>query len=239
MRQDHRPFILKKAYLRFQAFYVRRFLRPQLEALGDGHTIFQPWNLHLFGAPIRIGSFANIITTPDQKVRISIWSETEDIPGISIGNYCLICPGVRLGAARQIDIADNCMLAGNVYITDADWHGLYNRIAPGADAPVKLEENVWVGDSSIVTKGVTIGRNSVIGAGSVVVGDIPANTVAAGNPAKIVKHLDPEETFTTRKAFFSDPATLNQEIESLDRYNLAGNTFLGWLRALLFPRRGD
>lgn len=230
---------MKKAYMRFQSFYVRRFIRPQLEYLGDGFTVLQPWNLIIFGAPIRIGAFANIITTPEHKVRISIWSGKTDIPGIRIGDYCLICPGVRIGAACRIEIQNNCMLAGNVYITDADWHGIYNRIEPGANAPVILEENVWVGDSAIVCKGVTIGRNSVIGAGSVVVGDIPPNTVAAGNPARVVKHLDPNETFITREHFFSDPDTLNREIDELDRNMLTGNTLRGWMRALFFPQKGD
>ncbi|MFZ5571872.1 MAG: acyltransferase [Thermodesulfobacteriota bacterium] len=239
LRHDHRPYFLKKTYLRFQSFYVRRFIRPQLEYLGDGFTVLQPWNLILFGSPIRIGKFANIITTPEHKVRLSIWSETEDIPGIRIGDYCLICPGVRIGAARQITIGDNCMLAGNVYITDADWHGIYNRIEPGNNEPVTLEENVWVGDSAIVCKGVTIGRNSIIGAGAVVVGDIPPNTVAAGNPARVVKDLDTREKFVTREHFFSDPESLNRQIDELDRAMLTGNTLRGWMRALFFPRQGD
>lgn len=225
--------------MRFQSFYVRRFIRPQLECLGDGFTVLQPWNLILFGSPIRIGRYANIITTPEHKVRLSIWSEKEAIPGIRIGDYCLICPGVRIGAAHRIEIKNNCMLAGNVYITDADWHGIYNRVAPGNSDPVILEENVWVGDSAIVCKGVTIGRNSVIGAGSVVVSDIPANTVAVGNPARVVKQLDPEETFVTREHFFSDPDGLDRRIDELDRTMLTGNTLRGWMRALFFPKPGD
>lgn len=239
MRRDHRPYFLKQIYLKLQSFYARRFVRPQLDALGHGHTILQPWNLVLFGAPIRIGTYANIITTADHKVRLSIWSPTEDIPGIRIGNYCLICPGVRIGAARQIDIGNNCMLASNVYITDADWHGIYNRIAPGTHKPVALADNVWVGDSAIVCKGVTIGANSIVGAGAVVVDDIPPNVVAAGNPAKIVKELDTDRPFVTREQFFSDPDRLDSEIDELDRIMLADNTTIGWLRSLLFPQRGD
>lgn len=239
MRRDHRPYPIKQAYLRLQAFYARRFIRPQLEYLGHGHTILQPWNLSLFGAPISIGVYSNIITTADHKVRLSIWSETDDIPGIRVGDYCLICPGVRVGAARQIQIGNNCMLASNVYITDADWHGIYNRVVPGTHKPVFLEDNVWVGDSAIVCKGVTIGKNSIIGAGAVVVDDIPANVVAAGNPARVVKQLDPDETFVTREHFFADPADLDDEIDKLDRIMLDGNSFLGWIRSLLFPRKGD
>lgn len=131
------------------------------------------------------------------------------------------------------------MLASGVYITDADWHGIYDRVNPGTNSPVRLEENVWVGDRAVICKGVTIGKNSIIGASAVVVNDIPENTVAAGNPAKPVKTLDPDEKFTTRADWFSDPESLNREIEQLDRYMLEGNTFTGWFRYLLSPRKGD
>jgi maltose O-acetyltransferase len=55
---------------------------------------------------------------------------------------------------------------------------------------IDIKENCFIGDSAIILHGVTIGPNSVIGAGSVVTRDIPANTVAAGNPAKVISTLD-------------------------------------------------
>jgi len=226
-------------YMSFQKFYINRFIRPQFEYLGTEPTILQPWNLHLFSGPISLGDFANVITTSDNRVRLSIWTDKKGIKGIRIGNYCLICPGVRISAASDIKIEDSCMLASGVYITDADWHGIYNRVSPGTNAPVRLEENVWVGDRAVICKGVTIGKNSIIGASAVVVTDIPENTVAAGNPAKPVKSLDPDKQLTTRADWFSDPEGLNREIEALDRYMLEGNTFTGWFRYLLGPRKGD
>ena len=57
-------------------------------------------------------------------------------------------------------------------------------------APIVLGKNVWVGSNATILQGVTIGDNSVIGAGAVVTHDIPANTVAAGVPAKVIKYLD-------------------------------------------------
>ncbi len=56
-------------------------------------------------------------------------------------------------------------------------------------APVKIGNNVWIGGSAIICPGVTIGDNTTIGAGSVVVKDVPANVVAAGNPCQIIRHL--------------------------------------------------
>ena len=102
-----------------------------------------------------------------------------------------------------------------------------------------IEKNAWIGDSAIVCKGVTIGENSIVGAGAIVVDPVPTNCVAAGNPARVVKRLDPKETFTTRAQFFSDPARLSRDFMAWEQAMLRGNTLFGWLRHLLFPARGD
>jgi acetyltransferase-like isoleucine patch superfamily enzyme len=239
LRRDHRPYYIKKAFLKLQAFYVRHFLSPQLEHLGKGFSFIRPWHVEIFGAPIELGDCVNVVAASDKKVRLAIWSDQEEKGRIRIGNYCLICPGVRIGAAHDITIGDNCMLASNAYITDSDWHDIYNRITMGKTAPVKIANNVWIGDSAIVCKGVTIGENSVVGAGAVVVDSVPANCVAAGNPAKIVKQLDPEEAFTTRAQFFSNPKKLFQGFDQMDRELLRENTMLHWMRYILWPNKKD
>ena len=131
------------------------------------------------------------------------------------------------------------MFANNSYITDADWHGIYNRITIGNSAPVTLGDNVWIGDSAIVCKGVAIGENSIIGAGSVVVGDIPPNCIAAGNPAKIIKELDPEEKITKRASLFSNPEELFKSFDNFDKLLLKQNSLLHWMRCLLLPSKND
>jgi carbonic anhydrase/acetyltransferase-like protein (isoleucine patch superfamily) len=131
------------------------------------------------------------------------------------------------------------MIANNAYITDSDWHDVYNRIIMGRTAPVHIASNVWIGDSAIVCKGVTIGENSIIGAGAVVVDSIPANCVAAGNPARVVKKLDEGEAFTTRAQFFSDPENLFRGFDQVDKELLRENSLLHWLRYLLFPSKED
>jgi len=240
LRREHRPYFLKKAYLKFQHVYARHFLRPQFDYLGDGYTVTQPWNIEIFGAPIRLGRYAYIMSTSDKKIRLTVWPEDKSKGGIEIGNYCLICPGVRISSADNIRIGDNTMMASHAYITDSDWHGIYNRIwTLGPTAPVSIGENVWIGDSAIICKGVNIGDNSVIGAGSVVIRSIPPNTVAAGNPARVVKELDPSQSFAMRSEWFANPSQLAKEIEAMDRENLKGNTVLHWLRTLFFPRRTD
>ena len=240
MRRDHRPYAVKKAYQKYQKFYVNRFIRPQLDSLGNHFIFMKPWHVEIFGTPIHIGDYPTFIATQDNKIRLTIWSNEDDIEGIHIGDYCLICPGVRISAATSVTIGDNCMIANGAYITDSDAHDIYDRSYPvGRTRPIKLENNVWIGDSAIVTKGVTIGENSIVGAGAVVVKDIPPNTVAAGNPARVVKELDPAMKFTTRGDWFADPVTLAKKFRKIDKSMLEGNTFLGWFRAALFPRKGD
>ncbi len=240
MRRDHRPYVIKKAYLQFQRLYVRRYLRPQLAHLGRGAVFMKPWHVELFGGPIAIGDCATVIATPDRRVRLSIWPAVDACEGIRIGRYCLICPGVRIGCAARVIIGNNTMLASGVYITDADWHGVYDRMDMGETAPVTIGENDWIGDGSIVCKGISIGDNSVIGAGAVVVKDVPANVVAAGNPARVVKHLEAERRFTTREDWYTQSqGSLARDFDALDRLMLRPNTFRHWLRHLVFPSPRD
>ncbi|MBT8370156.1 MAG: acyltransferase [Deltaproteobacteria bacterium] len=239
MRRDHRPYFIKKAYLRFEKFYVNHFLRPQLEYLGKGFTFMRPWHVEVFGAPIELGDYVNVVASADKNVRLSVWSEQKGKGRIRIGNYCLICSGVRIGSAHKIQIGDSCMIASNAYLTDCDWHDVYDRISIGKTAPIKIENNVWIGDSAIVCKGVTIGENSIIGAGAVVVDTVPANCVAAGNPAKVVKQLDNAKPLKTRAQWFSDPQKLLQDFDRADKELLGENTLPHWLRYILFPSKRD
>ena len=239
MIRDHRPYFIKHAYLKYQNFFATHFLRPQMTRLGQGYTFMKPWHVKLFGSPILIGNYATVIAAPDNKVRLAVWSESQDDGKIVVGDYCMICPGVRLSSAAEITLGDNCMVASRAYITDCDWHDVYNRIAVGKSAPIRIDNNVWIGDSAIVCKGVTIGENSIIGAGAVVVDSIPANVVAAGNPAKVVKSLDPQQPFTTRADWFQDPVSLFSEMTRFDKAMLSHNSLWHWLRCVFFPAKGD
>jgi acetyltransferase-like isoleucine patch superfamily enzyme len=239
MRKDHRPYSLKKLHRRLQQFYVRRFLRPQFDSLGGGGHFMRPWFVELFGAPIELGRFATVIAAPDARVRFCVWPAREGQGAIRIGDFSLICPGVRISSARRVTIGHSVMMARGVYLTDSDWHDLYDRTAPGRSAPITIGDNVWLGDGVMVCKGVAIGDNSVVGAGAVVVEDVPPNAVAAGNPARVVKTLDPARAVTTRRDWFADPARLRRDFETWDRALLEGNTLAGWMRYLLRPTRND
>ena len=114
---------------------------------------------------------------------------------IRIGSHSGLS-GASICAASLISIGDSCLIGANVTITDYDFHSLnpagrrYNTNPDDIGcAPVIIEDNVWIGMNAIVLKGVTIGRNSVIAAGSIVSRSIPPDCVAGGNPARIIKPL--------------------------------------------------
>ena len=200
----------------------------------------KPWHVEIFGGPVTLGDYSTVIATPDRKIRLTVWSALGREGRIDIGNCCLICPGVRISAATEIVIGESCMLAHGSFITDSDWHGVYDRALPiGKTVPVHIGKNVWIGDGAIVCKGVRIGENSIIGAGSVVVKDIPANAVAAGNPAAVVKYLEPGRPIKTRGEWLADPGFLASQFDLIDRHLMQGNTWMGWVRSLTRPRKGD
>jgi len=239
MRKDHRPYYLKKFYNRLQHLYVKQFIQPQLSSLGVGFTFMKPWHVKIFGGPIHIGNYATLIASSDNRVRLSVWSDRKSKGGIHIGDYCILCPGVRIGSADSIHIGDNCMLASNAYIADSDWHDIYNRIALGKTKSVHIADNVWVGDGAVIGKGVCIGQNSIVGAGAIVVKDIPPNSIAAGNPAKVIKYLDLDTKMITRAQFFQNPEKLFKDFDTFDRAILGKNSLRHWLRHMLMPRENE
>jgi acetyltransferase-like isoleucine patch superfamily enzyme len=100
---------------------------------------------------------------------------------------CTVC------AQTRIDIGSGVLLGANSVVADTDFHALdpARRAQPGAAAPIVIEDDVFVGMHALILKGTRIGRGSVIGAGSVVTRDIPPGVVAAGNPARVVRTLNP------------------------------------------------
>ena len=99
-------------------------------------------------------------------------------------------------AQEEIEIGDGCMIATSVYIVDFD-HKIPAKLFDFRNvnkntyvrSKIVIGKNVWIGAQCVILKGVTIGDNSVVGAGSVVTKSIPANCVAVGVPAKVIKRM--------------------------------------------------
>lgn len=142
-------------------------------------------NTHIIigsNAVFRSYSNSNLIGINRNCSLSTVKSGAKIIIGINCG-----FSGTVIGAFDKIELGNNVMCGANTLITDSDWHTDDPR--SGGVKPVKIEDNVWLGEGVKVLKGVTIGANTVIGAGSVVVGNIPANVIAAGNPCIIIKEL--------------------------------------------------
>lgn len=122
----------------------------------------------------------------------------------TVGDFTLL-NGALVMAEEKIDIGSYCLISWNVGIADSDFHPLepaqrlidaqalapfYKNRPPRPKlktAPVKIGDNVWIGMNAVILKGVIIGDNSVVAAGSVVTKSVPSNTIVAGNPAVAVK----------------------------------------------------
>lgn len=240
MRRNHTPYQLERLRKSWNKFYVARFIAPQFDSFGEHTQIIKPRSLEIFGANIHLGKCTQIICASDNKVRLTTWPDRRQRSEIIIGDHCLISPGVRISAAQSIRIGNNVMLAANVYISDSDWHGTYNRIRPyKCHKDVVLDDNVWLGEGVLVNKGVHIGANSILGAGSVVTRDIPANSIAVGNPASVIKTINPKRRMLTRAWIFRDSNNYLLQQDLMDQYSLGRNTWINWLRTLLKPTKHD
>lgn len=141
----------------------REVLTQLLGGLGESTEIRPPLRVD-YGCHLRIGarSFANFGLV------------ALDVAPISIGD--------------DVQIGTNVQLLTPTHPTDA----ALRRDKWEAAQPIVIGDNVWLGSGAIVLAGVTIGDNTVVGAGAVVTRDLPANVVAVGNPARVVRSIEPE-----------------------------------------------
>lgn len=140
----------------------RRLLTLLLGAVGADTAIRPPLRVD-YGAHLRIGarSFANFGLV------------ALDVAPITIGD--------------DVQIGSNVQLMTPTHPVDPE----LRRAKWEAAEPITVGDNVWLGSGAIVLAGVTIGENTVVGAGAVVTRDLPANVVAVGNPARVIRTIGP------------------------------------------------
>lgn len=240
MRKENRPLF----YLRLKQWinrkYTEHFIRPQFEKLGRSTVIASPGSLQIFGKHIFGGDYLHIVSARSKPVSLTTWSSKQQQGRIQIGDYCLIAPGVAINSAENVQIDMACMIAADVIISDSDWHGVYNRTRPfRCSAPVHLKANAWIGLRAIIGKGVTIGENSIVAAGSVVVDDVPDNTIVGGNPAKPIKKINPNRRMLTREFLFKNGDFYWENQHEVNAFLFGKNSIPNWLRSTLFPTTED
>lgn len=134
---------------------------------------------------------SEVMRHPEREQRLQRFE-----PRVVIGHRVTATGGLTLAALHSITIGDDVMIAGNVFISDGS-HGFDNIDVPykyqpmGRIAAVTIERGCWIGQNVAIMPGVTVGEMAIIGANSVVTRDVPANSIAAGSPARVLKRWDP------------------------------------------------
>jgi acetyltransferase-like isoleucine patch superfamily enzyme len=108
---------------------------------------------------------------------------------IEIGNHTFINYGSSIAARASVKIGSYCHLGHYTFVMDNDQHDVVRHTELPQSDPVIIEDHVWIGSKAVILPGVRIGSRAVIGAGSIVTRDIPPRCVAAGNPARALRHL--------------------------------------------------
>jgi len=180
--------LLNVAYHRL---FTLLFLRHRLLKLGSRVTIKRP---------VRIDGSKNIQIGSGTFIQRGGWlyteSDSEASTKLKIGENCVLGYNNHIASARSVIIGDNVLTANNVFISD-NTHSYSDICQPILEQKIVFCGSVEVGDGSWLGENVcilsaSVGRNSVIGANSVVTRDIPDFCVAVGAPAQIIKHYDHE-----------------------------------------------
>lgn len=110
---------------------------------------------------------------------------------VTLGDNVYINSNLTLVDDYKITIGNGVLIAPNVVITTTG-HPVHHSLRTHGEMysfEVTIKDNVWIGSNVVICPGVTIGENSVIGAGSIVLRDVPANCVAAGNPCRVLREI--------------------------------------------------
>ena len=170
------------------------YYRPQFGAIGSGTTLYPPMLLSHVRF-IQIGKSVLIRS----GVRLEVLKPVSEAkPQLSIGDYVNIEQDVHIVCRSRIDIGANVTLGARCVIDDMthpyeDIHDptkIGHRLS-SQETPVRIGAGTFIGIGAVILPGVTIGRHCMIGANSVVSRDVPDFSVAAGVPARILKHYDP------------------------------------------------
>lgn len=171
----------------FDRFYHYYSLLCQRELAS--HLVRAPKSLVLEGR-VFFSGIGKFTIGEECVLRNRISFEGSKTGRLSIGNRVCIGNNVSISCCQEVTIGDGIVIASNSYIIDSD-HA--SSGGPGAPfdqlicSPVRIGKNVWITSGVSILRGSVIGDGAIIGAGAVVKGMIPANAIAVGVPAKVIK----------------------------------------------------
>ncbi len=182
----------------------RDFIRTFMPAFGEGAVLMSPFRL-------------------------------QRIDHLKIGTNSYLNYDCTIINSAMVTLGDNVLIAPKV--------GIYTIIpAPGIEQrrekleralPVTIEDNVWIGGSAVILGGVIIGKNSIIGAGSVVTQDVPPNTIAVGNPARVLRSITDEDVKNYREEYN------NQQTDGTEADKMMSGLWYNAMDYTMVKRRGD
>jgi acetyltransferase-like isoleucine patch superfamily enzyme len=154
---------------------------------------FARWPLH--GNVLEALREGRLELGPHVLLEPDVWLTAPGDARITIGGGSFLNIGVMVAASDLVEIGEHCMFANGCFITDANhrfddpekpvpWQGFASK------GPTRLGDNVWCGAHVVITSGVTVGERCVIGANSVVTEDLPAFSIAAGAPARVLRTIE-------------------------------------------------
>jgi acetyltransferase-like isoleucine patch superfamily enzyme len=177
-----------------KAWYYRQIFLSQCTSVGK-NLCTGPYPIRVFrgeSAQLIIGSNVVIYCPCEFVVTTHIFPESI----IEVGDNSRIGANCSLRAARSIRIGAGCLIAPWVRIGDYNGHPIRpgsGRIGaptpPEEVEPIFIGDNVWIGEGAFIQKGVHIGNDSIVGANSVVIKDVPEGTIVMGNPARVALRL--------------------------------------------------
>lgn len=181
--------MLKSKYIKYGFYIIYNYIRLSLESLiTSGNIKFGRIQLISPKVKIVVEGTGSQLTI----VRANILSETllhVDGGNLQIGSNVFINRNCNIVSQKYIKIDDECTIGPNVCIYDHD-HASHFSKEKYIQSSISIGKKVWIGANVIILRGVSIGDNAVIGAGSVVTKDILANTINVGNPAKKLKNIE-------------------------------------------------
>ncbi len=167
--------------------------RARIHAAFARRSAYCRWPIH--GNVLEAITDGRLQLGPQVHTEPNVWITVGPEAHVQIGEGTFLNQGVMVAAVDRVEIGAHCMFANGSFITDGNhrfddpqrpvpWQGFDSK------GPTIIGDNVWAGANVVITSGVTIGERCVIGANSVVTGDLPPFSIAAGAPAKVIRTIE-------------------------------------------------